>query len=109
VRKKITRRRIGMNRQIDLSTIVVRSGEVLASEIDGEVVLMNIEHGTYSGLDTIGSEIWKLLENPRQVPEICRIMSERYDVEQKQCEEDVLGYLNDLASDTTIKVVDAAG
>ncbi len=94
---------------VDLSSVVVQSKEILASDIDGEIVMMSIEHGTYSGLDAIGSEIWNLLESPRRVSEICKIMRERYDVEQKQCEEDVLAYLNGLAWDNTIKVVDNAG
>lgn len=98
-----------MSAKIELSTVVVQSKEVLVSEIDGEVVMMSIEHGTYSGLDAIGSEIWRLLESPRRVSEICGIMLERYDVERKQCEEDVLAYLNDLASDDTIRVVGSAG
>jgi hypothetical protein len=95
-----------MKKRVELSTTVVRSGEMLSSDIDGEVVLMSIKHGTYSGLDAIGSEIWNLLETPRQVTEICRIMTQRYDVEQGRCEADVLAYLNDLASDETIRVVD---
>lgn len=41
--------------------------------------------------------------------ELCDLMMERYDVERIRCEEDVLAYLNDLASDEAIKLVDAAG
>jgi hypothetical protein len=103
------RRKNAMNGQVGLSTVVVRSEKVLASDIDGEIVMMSVEHGTYSGLDSIGSEIWSLLENPRRVSEIRDIMMKRYDVQQEQCEEDILAYLNDLASDDTIKVVDIAG
>lgn len=98
-----------MNDKIGLSTLVVRSDEVLVSEIDGEVVMMSIERGTYSGLDAIGSDIWRLLESPRRVSEICDIMRACYSVEQKRCEEDVLAYLHDLASDSTVRVVEPAG
>ncbi|MBF0510575.1 MAG: lasso peptide biosynthesis PqqD family chaperone [Deltaproteobacteria bacterium] len=98
-----------MNGKVDLSTVVVQSEGILATDIEGEVVMMSIEHGTYSGLDVIGSEIWGLLESPRRVSEICGIMRGRYNVEQKQCEEDILTYLNDLASDNTITVINAAG
>ena len=80
---------------VNLNSRVARSEEVLTSEVDGEVVMMSIEHGTYSGLDAIGSEIWGLLENPRRVSEICDRMMERYDVERGQCEKDVLAFLND--------------
>ncbi len=95
--------------KIELSTTVIRAEDVLATDIDGEVVMMSIRHGTYSGLDLIGSEIWELMDRPRTVSEICDIMTERYDVERGRCEADVLAYLDDLASDDSIRVVAAAG
>jgi hypothetical protein len=96
-------------RKMELATLVVRAEDVLATDIDGEVVMMSIRHGTYSGLDAVGSEIWDLMDRPRTVSEICDVMMERYDVERGQCEADVLAYLEDLASDDSIQVVAAAG
>lgn len=91
--------------RVNLSSLVVRSKEIIASDIDGEVVMMSIEHGTYSGLDAIGSVIWDMLEISRRVSEICDDLMELYDVDRERCQEDVLAFLNDLASDETIKVV----
>lgn len=90
---------------VDLNSRVARSEDVLTSEVDGEVVMMSVEHGTYSGLDGIGSEIWRLLDAPLRVSEICDEMMERYDVERDVCEKDLLAFLNDLASDETIRIV----
>ncbi|HCY84773.1 MAG TPA: lasso peptide biosynthesis PqqD family chaperone [Desulfobacteraceae bacterium] len=90
---------------VDLETTVVCSTEVVSTKVEGEVVMMSIEQGTYSGLDAIGSEIWRLLEKPISVSEICKAMTARYDVEKEQCEKDVLAFLNDLASDDTIQIV----
>lgn len=91
---------------LDLNSRVARSEEVLTSEVDGEVVMMSIDQGTYSGLDGIGSEIWRLLDSPLTVSEICDAMMARYDVERDVCEKDVLAFLDDLASDDTIRVVE---
>lgn len=91
--------------KVDLSSIVVQSKEVVASDIDGEVVMMSIAQGTYSGLDAIGSEIWEMLETPHRISQICEVLMERYDVERERCQEDVLALLNDLASDETINVL----
>jgi hypothetical protein len=95
-------------RIVNLSSTVVRSDTVIASEIDGEVVMMNVEHGSYSWLDAIGSEIWDMLKSSRRVSEICEILMEHYDVEKKSCEEDVLAFLNALASKNIIAVGDCA-
>jgi hypothetical protein len=92
---------------VDLSSVVVQAEEILVSKIDDEVVMMSVEHGTYSGLDAIGSEIWSLLQSPRRVSEICDTLMQEYQVERRQCEKDVLAFLNDLALDHTIKVLNA--
>jgi hypothetical protein len=94
--------------KVDLSSVVVQSKKVLASAIDGEVVMMSIEAGTYSALDAIGSVIWDILKEPRSVSDICEILMERYEVERDRCEEEVLAFLKGLASDETIEVVGAA-
>jgi len=93
---------------VNLNSRVARSEEILTSDLDDELAMMSIEHGTYSGLDAIGTEIWHLLEKPLTVSEICDEMMARYDVERDVCEKDVLAFLDDLASDHTIRVVEGA-
>jgi hypothetical protein len=39
------------------ATIISRSPAVLSAEVDGEIVMMNIERGRYFSLDHIGSDI----------------------------------------------------
>ena len=46
---------------IQLDSIIVRNVELLDSEIDGEIVMMNIESGKYFGMNKVGSEIWKMI------------------------------------------------
>jgi len=74
-----------MKNRVDLNTRVARSEEVLTSEVDGEVVMMSIEQGIYSGLDGIGSEIWGLLDSPLTVLEICDELMASYNVERDVC------------------------
>ena len=45
-------------------TVIFRSPAVLAAEVEGEIVMMSIERGSYYGLDNIGSDIWKRIEQP---------------------------------------------
>ncbi len=46
------------------ATLVSRSRSVLATELHGEVVMMNIAKGVYFGLDDIGSDIWRRIDPP---------------------------------------------
>jgi len=91
-----------------MNTTVARSGEMIASEVDGEVVMLGVEDGKYYGMDDIGSRIWTLLDKPRKVSELCALLEAQYDVSAAQCAEDVLTFLNELQSRKIIEVVDDA-
>ena len=45
-------------------TVISRNPLVVAAEVDGEIVMMSIEQGRYFGLDDIGGDIWKRIEQP---------------------------------------------
>ena len=95
-----------MNHTIRLNTIVKWADDLVSCDLDGETALMSVENGKYYGLDPIGSRIWVLLEQARPVSAICSLLLEGFEVEPSQCEHDVLAFLNELAQDNLIKVVD---
>ena len=90
--------------QLDISSIVTHSTNQVACELDGETVLMHIDTGEYFGCDEIGSRIWKLLEEPRSVSAICDVLQQEFDVQRQPCEQDVLAFLKELASESLIEV-----
>jgi len=85
-------------------TIISRIVEVVAAEMDGEIVMISIENGKYYGMDSIASRIWELIEAPKSVAEVVRILGEEYEVKQQQCQEDILGFLNCLHKEGLVKV-----
>lgn len=89
-------------KNVQVSTVVARSAEVIASQIDGEVVMMNVAMGSYTLLDDIGSEIWGLLERPCLVSDLCEMLIERYDVKKDLCQRDLLAFLNELVASNII-------
>jgi len=82
--------------KLDLSSTVVVAGDVLSSELGTEQVMLSLRDGTYYGLDEVGSEIWKLLQTPITVGEICRAIADNYDVEPERCRRDVVRLLGEL-------------
>lgn len=84
-------------REITLETTVVRARDVLASPVDDELVMMNIEQGAYLSLDRVGADIWERLVEPQTVADLCAQLMQQYDVDQATCEADVLAVLNDMA------------
>ena len=77
-------------------TIVKRNPEMLASEIDGEKVMMSMDKGDYFGLNTVGSRIWELIEDEIEVNGLIDKMLDEFDVEASECKADLIGFLNEL-------------
>ena len=47
-----------------------RNPDLLAVDMDGDLVMMSIEHGNYYGVGGIGPHVWQLLETPRTTAEL---------------------------------------
>jgi hypothetical protein len=90
---------------ITAETIIGRSSEVVASDIDGEVVMMSIEKGKYYGMDLIASRIWELLGKQIKVADLIGMLTQEYKVSREDCERDVMPFLNDLLKEKLIEIV----
>lgn len=84
-------------RDITLESVVRRSSEVMASQVDNELVMMDIERGMYYALSAVGADIWARLAEPQQVADLCAQLQQEYAVDRATCETDVLAVLNDMA------------
>ena len=92
------------NEPITIHTKVSQSTEVVASEMDDEVVMMSIEQGAYFGLDPVGSRIWEIIEKPVDVSALCDQLLEEFEVTRDVCEGDTLSFLNKLSDDKLLEV-----
>lgn len=73
-----------------------RTGDVLVSEVDGEVVMLDRESDVYYGLNEVGAHIWEQLEEPRTVDELEGSTAETFDVSRVRCRDDVREFLTEL-------------
>ena len=67
--------------KISKESIIKQTDDIVASEIDGETVMMSIENGQYYGLDLIGSHIRELIKTPIKVSDLVDTLLEQYDVD----------------------------
>lgn len=74
----------------------IRNEENLTSKIHDEIVMVNITQGNYFGLNSIGSDIWELLDTARSIDELCAILMEDYDIDLESCKSDVSTFIKDL-------------
>lgn len=82
---------------LDPSAPLVRSSSVIATEVDGELVLMSIEDGKYFGLDPIGSEIWRRLDTPKTTEVLTAELQDHFDGDPATIETETRTFLDHLA------------
>jgi Coenzyme PQQ synthesis protein D (PqqD) len=90
---------------LTLSSRVAVAGDLLASDLAGDLVLLNLADGVYYGLDTVGADIWRLLDRPRTVRAVVDEIVAQYHVDRVRCEDDVLTFLGDLNARGLVVVV----
>jgi len=90
--------------EISQDSIVCWSGAPVATEVNDEVVLMNLDRDRCYGLGSTGSEIWRRLSAPIRVAELSAQLREGYDAAPGQIESDLLRTLREFAAEGLIEV-----
>ena len=93
---------------IDDSSMLMRPGNLVASEIDGETVVMNISTGAFFQLNGMGSRIWEALATPMTLAELCRKMQHGHDVDTETCRRDVTDFVTLLSGRELLTVAPPA-
>lgn len=72
------------------------SPDVVAREVGGETMLLDLSSGTYFGLDEVGGKVWQALEDGNSLIEACDRIETDFEVSREQLEADVLALVGDL-------------
>ncbi len=81
-----------------------RRSDVLFTVVDEEVLALDVAGGHCFGMNMVASEVWQLLEEPRSLPQLCAVLTERFDVSDAQCREEVGALLERFRSDGLIQL-----
>jgi len=78
------------------NTWISRNPSQVFSEIDGQVVMLNVKKEAYYTLNDVGSTIWKEIENPCKLEDLIHTLTEAYEVTVEKCREEIIPFLNEL-------------
>ena len=73
-----------------------------------EVVVLDLNSGTYYGLDELGTKIWTLIEQPTSLHTIRETIVSEYEVDVETCNRDILAFLNKMRAAGLVEVDDAS-
>ena len=75
---------------------LIFSDTVFAQQVDGEIVLLDMNTENYFGLDSVASDIWKLFQDGKTVGETRDALLEMYDVDPERLDNDMETFIKTL-------------
>ena len=88
-------------------TPMVRHPELVAAEMDGDLVMMSIERGEYYGVGGVGPRVWELLEEPISIDGLTATICSEFEVEEARCREDVTQFVTQMSEMGLIQIARA--
>lgn len=74
----------------------MRCAGLSEAELDGELLGLHVKRGTCYGFNGTATSIWKMIEQPRRLTELCDSLVREFDVEPDVCERDLRLLLQEL-------------
>ena len=87
---------------MELTTILSRGEDYVFNEVDGELVMMNIETGSYASMNETGKSIWGLIEEPKTVDDVLTALIVEYDIDRQTAETEVISFIKKLVKGKVI-------
>lgn len=80
---------------------------VIHEAYDDEVVIVNLDHGSYYSVDKVGADIWILLGHGSSQEDIVDTLARRYDTPQADVTQVVEDFIAELLEEKLIVATDA--
>ena len=78
--------------------------DLVARDFNGQVVILNLESGTYFGLEHLGARIWALLQQGGPLRRVFEELHQEYDVSPDTLERDLLRLVGELRTKGLVSV-----
>jgi len=87
-----------------LASRIIVPEHVLTRELEGEMVILNLETERYLGLDDVGTRMWNALTTAGTVGEACERLLDEYEVEGERLRADVADLVERMAAEGLVQV-----
>ncbi len=84
----------------------IQNKNYIASDMNGEKVMLDVQSGKYYNLGTIGGRIWDLSAQASTVEEIVSRLMEEYEVSQDVCTQQVSTFIGQMLSEGLVEIDD---
>ena len=95
------------NAGVSLQDTVQVSENAVFRELDGEAVILNLETGTYFGLNESGTRMWNLVQQHGALQKVLEALQQEYNVPPETLREDLLRLVCQLHEKGLLRVTAA--
>jgi len=89
---------------MNLNQKITFADTVFAQEVDGEMVLLDMNSENYFGLDEVGTAIWQAMQEKETLQEVLDVLLEQYEVESDVLEKDLADFVAKLVESELVEV-----
>lgn len=89
---------------MELGNLIVRTPDVLSTDLDDELVLMSIDLGNYYGVSSTARRIWELLEPPTTLGNLLERLAGEFDAPTEDLRRDVCTFLEKLQLEGLVSI-----
>ena len=89
---------------MNLKSKISYNENVLTSDLDGELVMLNMESSYYYGLENIGKFIWDKMSTPVSSEMLIKQLMAHFDVDKETCTKEVMLFIEELQKEGLIVV-----
>ena len=84
--------------EISSDSKLVRSPDLVSTDMDDEIVMMSIDKGEYYGIGGVGTDVWALLQEPITIDEIVNSVCPEYEISEATCRSEIDAFINELVT-----------
>lgn len=87
------------------SRVQRKDSNLICSKLDSDLVMMDMESGSYLSLNKTGRIIWEQLEKPILVADLIKDLTNRFSVDEKTCTFETIDFLTKIAGQKALSIL----
>lgn len=88
------------------NTLIRRNPDLIAADMDGETVMMDMHSGNYYGMNAVGSYIWTLLETEQRLDKLIAAVMAHFDIHASdEVADDIQVFLTAMQAQKLVNVI----
>jgi hypothetical protein len=88
-------------------TLIARNPAMIAADTtDHEVIVLDVETGTFLQLNRTAAAIWSLIETPLRLSDLCASIERSFDADRETARRDTVEFLADMRRRGLVEISD---